>query len=98
MEKVLSQRLGGDGHGAGFGSADARDALLVGRMLAVRLRDDQHAHRAMLLRVQDFYSPGAVTRVAGTVEDGAGIGLLRLVVENHDDFSMRVDALVVVVI
>src|SRR2546429_2278611 len=66
-------------------------------MLAVGFRCDQHAHRPMHLRVQDFHAPGGVTRVAGAVEDGVGIGLLRLVIENQHDFSVRVDALVIVV-
>src|SRR5207302_1423484 len=44
-----------------------------------------------------FHAPGGVTRVAGAVEDGVGIGLLRLVIENQHDFSVRVDVLVIVV-
>ena len=66
-------------------------------MLAVRLRDNQHADRAMLLRVQDFHASRGVARVARAVEDRVGIGLLRFVIENQHDFSARVDSLVVVV-
>ena len=98
VQLIVGNRLRRNRHRARDRTTDARHAFLVRRMLAIGLAHDQHADRAVRLRVQDFHARRGVTRVAGSVEDGVRIGFLRLVIEEQNDFSVHIDAAVVVVV
>src|SRR5690348_8962482 len=97
MEFVLRKRLRRKRHSTGNGSANSSDPFLIGGMLAVGFRSDEHTYCSMRLRVQDLNAPRRAARIARSVEDRGGVRLLRFVVENQDDFSVRVDSLVIVV-
>ena len=95
---VVRERLGRPAREALHDSGNARQALQIGRVLAVRLADDQRADRAVPLCVQDLETHVRRGRVAYAVEDGCGVGLLRLVVEHQHDLAPCVEACVVVVV
>src|ERR1700761_3567027 len=97
MQSVVGQGLRGNGNHARSGAADAGYTFLVGGMFTVRLGDNQDAHGAVSLRVLHLYTRGGVASVAGAVEDRLGIGLLGLVIEDQDDFAVRIEGLVIVV-
>ncbi len=69
---------------------------LAGAM--VRIGRDQQRHRAMTLGDHHLGAGVRVARVALAVEDRIGVLLLRLMVEDQNDFAARVDARVIVIV
>jgi len=68
------------------------------RALVVALACERPADRAVPLRVQDLEPDVRRGGVADAVEDRIGVVLLRLVVEDEDDLSSRVEPRVIVVV
>src|SRR5690348_8165989 len=67
-------------------------------MLSIRLRYDQDAERSVVLRVENLHTTCGIPRVAGSVEDGARIRFLRLMIEDQNDFSADIYVGVIVVV
>ncbi len=97
MEFVVLQCLQGQWIRSRCAAADLCGPLCVGQMLAVRFGDDDERNSAVGLGVEEFYARRRISCVAGAVEDGLGIVLLRFVVEDENDLALGIDALVVVV-
>ena len=95
---VVEQRFRGAFAEPIHDSGDAGQPLQVRRVLAIRLADDEEADGAVPLRVQSLETDVRRGRVADAVEDRIGVVLLRLVVEDEDDLSSRVEPRVIVVV
>ena len=66
-------------------------------MLAARLCHHDHRQGAVRLRVERLDAVGGVACIARAAEAGAGVVFLRLVLEHHDHFARRIEALVVII-
>ena len=73
------------------------DALRSGKVLAVRFSHDHDSHGPVSLRIHDLHPGGGVARVPGSVENRAGIILLRLMIKDKHDFAAGIDGGVVIV-
>src|SRR5262249_9173126 len=60
-------------------------------MLAVRLGRKENAGSAVPFGVHYLDECARITSVSSAVEDGAGIIFLRLVIEDQDNFAVRVE-------
>ncbi len=58
----------------------------------------EHRDGAVALGVEQLVVVVGIAGVADAVEDGIRVGLLRLVIEDEDDFAVGVDAGVIVVV